>query len=224
MQNKLEHPENMLIIGFHGARGAGKTTACKGIDNKRYSIIASVEGYDHWTNICPRIYSFAQPIRSFINQFLIAPAHIDFEKLTTEEKEVPFFNGKSLRELMQTTGDFFRTLNPNYFNDYMSKNILMHDSTSVWGEDRYMNIILIDDVRYPEEADLIRSFGGFVFELEKLVYDDQTIRTITHSSDRPLLKHFIDNTFSYYFTETNALIEDMMELTCSKIRDKINGK
>jgi hypothetical protein len=153
------------IIALTGAKTVGKTTIAKAVQA--------------WA-IDSKIVSFATPIKEMLWQM-----GIPYEALNGKDKEaiIPEL-GKSSRELMQSLGtEWGRDLiNRNIWVFAMQKQI----------ERTKEEIIIIDDLRFENEANWVLTRGGKIIKLQRdgIDYNDQ------HSSEQPLLSNFITTTIN----------------------------
>lgn len=147
-----------MIIGISGKKGSGKTTVAR--------ELAIRHGY--------AIKSFAAPLKEMcIKLFGADPAAVygtDEQKnratnvrwfdwnLATSGMALPPADRRNSflthRELMQNFGSLIRIINPTAWIEYA-----LHDITQD-------NAIVIDDVRYVNEADAIRERGGVIVRLD----------------------------------------------------------
>ena len=148
------------IIALTGAKTVGKTTIAKAAQA--------------WA-INSKIVSFATPIKEMLWQM-----GVPYESLNGNDKEViidPL--GKSGRELMQSLGTEWgrKTINEHIWVFAMQKQI----------ERMSEEIIIIDDLRFPNEANWVLVNDGIIIELKR----DGIECNDNHSSEQPLPKQFI---------------------------------
>lgn len=153
------------IIALTGTKTVGKTTIAKAIQA--------------WA-INSKIVSFATPIKEMLWQM-----GVSYEALNGKEKESiidPL--GKSARELMQSLGTEWgrQTVNENIWVFAMQKQI----------ERMSEDIIIIDDLRFPNEANWVLVNRGIIIELKR----DGVECNDNHSSEQPLPKQFITTTIN----------------------------
>jgi hypothetical protein len=130
-----------MIIGLLGQAGAGKTTSAE-------LLAKTLKG--------ATIISVAAPIKSMLYGLGLQPS--DFEK---KIKERPIgWVGASPRHLMQTLGDWGRGVNQSLWVNLAESRIttaLLNGATHV----------ILDDIRTPLEASLVRRFNGVLFRIER---------------------------------------------------------
>lgn len=151
------------VIGFAGFKGAGKTTAA----------LMMAQGFIH-----SEILSFAAPLKAFVGGLF------DFsdDQLYGDQKEVvdPRW-GVTPRQVLQHLGtEGVRHLVPDFWVKKMAMSI-----------DTYHNncTILIDDVRFPDEIEFVKSRGS-------LIYIDRGGEGSDHASEvdtREYADHYILN-------------------------------
>ena len=128
----------MKIIGLTGKAGAGKT------------LVASMLGY--------RVIGLADPLYAAISAMLDVEVE---DLLDRERKEVPIpWLGKSPRELLQTLGtDWGRDLiRPDLWTLLCRRRLEKMAADGVEG-------VAVCDVRFSNEVELVRSFGGEVWRV-----------------------------------------------------------
>lgn len=136
------------LIGFTGLAGSGKTTAANILrdllsNEKRARLVV--------------VKSFAGPLKDC----LLTLFDFEYEQLyTMEGKEtIDERYGVTPRLIMQRFGtEFIRTTVPNLWEILMEENIVRCGDSETG--------IIIDDVRFEPEADLIRSMGGRVVHIK----------------------------------------------------------
>lgn len=152
-----------LLIAFTAPKQTGKTTACR-------SIIEAVEGCE--------ILSFAGPLKDCASQL--------FPKIYMNDlkENICPATGCSYRDWAVATGDVWRSLNKSFFID-----IINHRCTAALEGAAGRPVILIDDLRYLNEAKWVKDSGGFIIQLTRrgIVYD------MGHATERPLDPKLVDN-------------------------------
>jgi hypothetical protein len=127
---------NRRVLAFTGPKGCGKTTAAE--------ILVEYS----WT-LC----SFAEPLKKCLKDLF---QFSDEQLYTLAGKEaVDIRYGVSPRRVMQVFGtEFVRNVVPDLWVILMQENLI-----------KYTGNITIDDVRFEDEAALVRSFGGIVVHI-----------------------------------------------------------
>lgn len=132
-----------MIIGLLGHAGAGKTTTAK--------LLVEVLGRKN-----TEILQVAAPIKAMLMAMGLQPE--DFSH-RTKEKTIGWI-GASPRQLMQSLGDWGRGVNVNLWTDLLRERISSHLLKGV-------PHVVVDDIRMPSEAGLIRSMNGRLIRITR---------------------------------------------------------
>lgn len=169
-----------MLIGFSGKKGSGKSYFSDYLVNNKLFIKLS----------------FASPLKE-ITKILFNLSDEDVKDPIKKELINPKFNA-SPRELMQWLGtDIMREEFNKKFNY----------SGSIWIDsvkDKVKTLldnnkdVVIDDVRFQNEVDMIHSLGGIVINLRNDLDNTLTNSTSTHSSENQKL------TFNYEFVNDKS--------------------
>jgi hypothetical protein len=134
------------IIAFAGKKESGKSTAAE---------LVRIIQPDH-KSVCR--LSFADPLKEMVEALLFyAGASLD-ELDNDKELFIPAI-GASYRELCQSLGNDWAR---KFFNPVLCVNLMAQRIDELDGE----WLIIIDDVRYKNEADFIRDQGGLLVHIE----------------------------------------------------------
>lgn len=163
-----------IVIGIAGPKGSGKTTLARFIE---LELIKS-ERYRH-SDV--EISPFAKPLKDFLKDFF----ELSDEQLTVyEAKEAidPRY-GVSPRVLMQEFGTgFVRRLIPGFWVQKMKETV----------NNSQARVIIIDDVRFEDEAQLVRDHHGLMIHITGRSKPKSTLSRLkqllvpTHPSERPV--------------------------------------
>lgn len=169
-----------MLIGFSGKKGSGKSYFADYLVNNKLFIKLS----------------FASPLKE-ITKILFNLSDEDVKDPIKKELINPKFNA-SPRELMQWLGtDIMREEFNKKFNY----------SGSIWIDsvkDKVKTLldnnkdVVIDDVRFQNEVDMIHSLGGIVINLRNYLDNTLNNSTSTHSSENQKL------TFNYEFVNDKS--------------------
>ena len=153
---------NAFVIGLAGLAQSGKTTVAEAV-------------LDELGRQAPPAKVIKLSFASRIKEVLIALIGEERSFQSPEEKEALFYGGGnwSVRDFLNSFGtDFIREqLGHNFWIDIMAKQLSELAETT---------IVIIDDVRFPGEAALIKPLGLVV-----LIERPGIGRTINHSSEHP---------------------------------------
>lgn len=153
------------LIGLTAPKGMGKTTFAQKIGGE--------------------ILSLATPIKHMLE--LIVPRIYIYEE---KEKQIPGFpEGITSRVLMQRLGtEFGRECHPliwvNIAKVEANRRLKAYEATGL-EEAR----VIIDDIRFKNEADMIHELGGEVWKLRR---EDYSAKEDTHCSEDGLPESYID--------------------------------
>lgn len=169
-----------MLIGFSGKKGSGKSYFADYLVNNKLFIKLS----------------FASPLKE-ITKILFNLSDEDVKDPIKKELINPKFNA-SPRELMQWLGtDIMREEFNKKFNYSGSIWIdSVKDKIKTLLEDN--KDVVIDDVRFQNEVDMIHSLGGIVINLRNDLDNTLTNSTSTHSSENQKL------TFNYEFVNDKS--------------------
>ena len=152
---------NIKIIGLAGPKGVGKSTVAKQLSEKLEAEFKTVQ-----------VRSFADPIRDAARAIGFSSKQLS-DPVTKEVKDPTL--GISPRAFMQGLG-FMRLHNESVYVDIMRQRLALEQP---FDEILY---VVIDDVRFDNEAKWINENGGKVFELVRRGVD----YTYEHASEHPI--------------------------------------
>jgi hypothetical protein len=137
------------LVGFAGPAGCGKSTAAMSYISARQATKAGERGI---------VLSYATPLKRCLRDlFQFKPSQL----ATMEAKQtVDSRYGVTPRHLMQQFGtEFVRKVVPDLWLILMDQTLTSYRaSPSSW-------VVCVDDVRFSDEADLIREAGGSIVHL-----------------------------------------------------------
>lgn len=175
-----------MIVGLAGRKGSGKSTVAE--------ILKDKFGY--------RTMSFATPLKDMLMAMGVTEDEI--YNIDLKEKPLERFGGKSPRELLQLLGTDF------------ARNMVAED---VWVRALEARIdpkdmLVIDDVRFPNEAEMIRDHGGKIVRVIREGQEQGLIDTHVSEAGIPLelIDHEIRNVSCYVSDLELSTVRVMEEL------------
>ena len=153
------------IIAFTGRAGAGKTTAARRL---RRTVEYTVD------RARADVLAFADPLRTAVNAVF---PHLGPEAFRENKNEpIPSMPGWSGRRILQVAGtDWFRSLD----NDVWIKNMEHRLGKFL----RPTDYAFVDDVRFPNEAELIRRLGGKLYRITRPEHSPLEAAAAAHASE-----------------------------------------
>lgn len=128
-----------MIIGLNGFAGSGKSEVAR--------VLGEIGGFKR--------IPFAAPLKS-----MLEAAGFTHDQLWGGEKEVPLaeFDGRTPRYIMQTLGtEWGRDLiHPDFWVILWRRAVAAHGGN-----------VVVDDVRFPNEVEVIKGLGGQVWRIER---------------------------------------------------------
>ena len=157
-----------LIIGISGPAKSGKDTAARGLR-------AAVETFD----IPVAIAHLADPIREIGEVFGFTQEQMTVQSLKETYKHPTL--GVTPRKFMQLVGSemFRNNLDKDVWCKLLEKKIKDFVGTGDLGSDEQREfdfgdrvwvprcVVIVPDVRFPNEAETIKRLGGFIFKIER---------------------------------------------------------
>jgi hypothetical protein len=175
------------IIGLTGKKRSGKDTSA--------TMLIDIVN-DHYYDVI--VLSFAEPLKKAVSILFNL-------EITESNKEIKNENwNASPRQLLQLTGDKMRELYPDIF----IKNVHIQI-------EKYLNdknyCIIVTDIRYNQEAELIKSLGGKIIKLERTINNNNN--NDTHSSEQDIKDEYLDYVIynDYGLRELEIELERIME-------------
>ena len=155
------------IIGLAGPKGVGKSTYAN-------QLVFDMYKTREWSDAI-RIISFASPLKEMLGCIV----HKDY--IEDKERIIPNL-GVSARHCLQTLGTEWGR---NLISDSIWIDITRHRI-----EESDATVFIIDDVRFDNEAEMIRDMGGEVWKLSRSgVNEDDAHISESGVSDNLITKH-----------------------------------
>ncbi|MEC9048918.1 MAG: deoxynucleotide monophosphate kinase [Planctomycetota bacterium] len=143
------------LIGLCGLMGSGKTTAAEELRNAAYAPCA--------------IRPLAGPIKSMLRSLGLSDAQVR-GRLKGEPCEL--LGGKTPRHAMQTLGT-------QWGRECIDHEIWLRAWRAKWTPEGCCTIV--DDVRFGNEADMIRELGGVVLRIDRPI--TRSLKGLQHASE-----------------------------------------
>jgi GTPase SAR1 family protein len=163
------------LIGLAGPAGCGKSTIAKTIVERTPSLTHS--GFDEYDGA--ERHRFAGPIKAMLRALGLTEAQVD-----GDEKELPcaLLGGETPRRAMQRLGDWGRAIDLDL---WVNATMLRVDDDLAADK-----LVVIDDVRFDNEARAVKARGGIIVRLER---DTTSIAaTSGHASEVGVSSNLID--------------------------------
>lgn len=154
----------MKIYAITGRKGAGKSTLA-----------------DYFsTELFAPVLSFAMPLKAALSYLIQDP-----EMMDPTNKEMPChgLGEKSPREAMQMLGDFYKE---KFGEDVFLKAMLSGISHA---KGSGFESVIIDDVRFDEEAEFLRELGATIYSVHR---DHEIYKPDNHKSEAGISPNLID--------------------------------
>jgi energy-coupling factor transporter ATP-binding protein EcfA2 len=176
----LNPPLRSRLIGLAGPKGCGKSTIAKSLHVvETLTLLPLLRGTPvsdkHAVVRCRR---FAGPLKAMLRTLGLTDAQVD-----GDEKELPcaLLGGETPRHAMQRLGDWGRAIDVDL---WVNATMLHVDPYLAEGA-----IVVLDDLRFENEALAIRKRGGLIIQLER----PGVAYTGEHASEAGLPGHLIDH-------------------------------
>ena len=155
-----------MIIAISGPAGSGKTALAR--------ILCQDHGFTR--------VRFAGALKAMLLALPgVEPEHVDG---STETKETPLdaLGGRTPRHAMQTLGT-------QWGRGLMGEDFWLRVWRNAVSELPEDTKIVVDDLRFDNEASMVRALGGVIVELRRVVDGVEIEYSQTHASEKPLARH-----------------------------------
>jgi hypothetical protein len=186
-----------MIIGLTGRKGSGKSEVARLLYERGWLV-----------------YPFAYPLKEMLAT-LLSTRGVEDDKiermLRGDLKEVahPALNNRTPRHAMQTLGT-------EWGRELVHGDLWINAWIDLV---RKCDLVVADDVRFVNEAQLIRSMGGQVWRITRDTGDD--VVSDQHVSETPLPDALVNTTIQN--SRTLKHLRDMVELLAVKVERAVPG-
>lgn len=186
-----------MIIGLKGNKGSGKSTVALHI-TKKYSFIEK---------------ALADPIKQI--GLLIGFSQQQMYGSQKDKETVDPIMGISGREFLQKMGtEIGREIIPQIIPNFkLAQNGQLWINTTgriIDAELEQKNNILISDIRFPNEAEMIKSRNGIIIEIQRDTIKDNYSEHSSESSLATIKADYVienNGSFDYLYTQINNIID-----------------
>lgn len=186
----------MKIIGFSGKIMSGKSTVAKYL---KENIPNSID------------IAFADALKSLVSMFFGEGDEQTLDLNQQETKQKMHSCGKTYRQLLQEIGTHkMREVWPDIWIHNWRKRVLFYEHTQA------DVVILVSDVRFPNEVKAIQDLGGIVIRLTRNPVDSKDESETALDNQLDSFDYIIDNS-TQSVEETNKLC---LKITTSYIEGK----
>lgn len=185
----------MELIGFSGRMGSGKSSLAKEVKKELEALGYKVKITNYAGALKEDITSLIREFKSAINrkeeELVLVKFGIKYSSKERDiirevlkrcsEEDTGYSKNENVRTLLQTYGtDVKRKENENYWIDRLAQSL-----------DKNLDFVLIDDVRFENEAEFIVNNSGFIFYLD--VLEETVLKRLkqrdNHTPNKNLLSH-----------------------------------
>ena len=161
----------MKIVGFAGKGRVGKTTVV--LDIVEYVL------RNHHNEYTPVLLPFALPLKTAVS---LEAGYRNWQHYKNEQPE-------AYRRACQFEGDLARQTNPDHWVNMWYEDVMSFRDK----EDHREALILVDDVRYHNELDIIKKLGGSVYFIAhgRRILEDEDAIWRDHPSEE--MANFIED-------------------------------
>ena len=190
-----------MIIGISGKARAGKDTFATMLAEK-----LNEKGYGIFV-----LMAWAHELKLGVQrEFDLSYAQLWGDKKEVEDKRYPKPDGSGYwtgREMMQEYGQFFRTIEPDFWVRKLFNVI----------EDKEYENVIITDCRHPNEVDAIVEHGGYHIKIvrpdKEQVHNEQHISETALEEDYKVdIKILNDGTLEELKTKTQDVVKTIMSM------------
>jgi hypothetical protein len=170
------HVLHPTVIGIIGRAGSGKTTAGNWFLRNHKQVLKM---------------SFAAPVKAVVHALLneVTPRKIEFAPSwyihTAKDEPIPYLGGITARRLLQTIGTEWgrNTIHPDFWVGIAAAKLERRMQSSFGKHNDTTLRAVFDDVRFANEAEMIRAAGGCILRIVR-PEDGRPPETYGHASEQ----------------------------------------
>lgn len=163
----------MKLIALCGAAGAGKDTVADMLPARKLAfadtLYAEVAAALHVPMAALKCRTTKELSAQQLRLIHVDDEHEDFLDFLAARGEVSLTEPRSPRQILQWWGDYRRAQDPDYFVNAARKELIDWDWASAAGGERLG--FVITDVRFPNEAAMVRQLGGQIWQIRRPGYE-----------------------------------------------------
>lgn len=189
------------LIGISAYAKSGKDTVCS-LMNKRLMEL----------DYRPQKFPFASSLKKRIDPFLLKEIGISAFTKNKEEKDI-------IRPFLVLYGETARDLNEDYWVEIVKEQILAFDE--IYAKDGITLFPVITDVRYENEAKMIKGLGGKILHIER---EGIAAPNASEERNHPLVKSMADITLDWpNFKDADEIETKGYDLVVEMLKDMMHG-
>ena len=205
MSGSLNTSCSPMLIGLIGNAGSGKST----LANRLAEEISIREPFFRGR---VRRLSFSIPVKNIVAYAFGIPSNMLDEY---KNRPLPVWPYKTTRELFQQVGtDMFREKYPDVWVKFLLKSL--HEGV----ENPNNFFVIVDDVRFQNEAEAIKERGGLLIKIETILPNSDVYR---HVSETELNKITPDIIVHRKDNHYNISIGELTDAVLEHFKERLNG-
>jgi len=188
------------FVGISAYAKSGKDTVCSLMNRRLLEL-----------NYRPVKYPFATELKARIDSFLTKEIGISAFTRSKEEKDI-------IRPFLVLYGETARDLHEDYWVEIVKEKILQFDE--IYARDGVTMFPVITDVRYENEANMIKSLGGKILHIER---DGIVAPNPSEEKNHPIVKSMADIVLDWpNFKDQEEIETKGYDLVVKMLKDVMN--
>lgn len=202
----------MILLGLHGRMGSGKDTAATLLKKRYEELSTNLDGINVEEDYDIKSAAFADPLKNAC-QILFGGQRYNYFGTQAEKAEPAPFWGSHIGEEWGTYRGILQQFGTNVMRHHVHPDFWVYSMQDKIQRAAYedTDLFMVTDVRFPNEAKMIRELGGKVIHLVYTENKNPVIMTKPkwwqlwkkpepHPSEKPLPRDLVD-----YFVETSTI-------------------